>query len=245
MFLNELFITEDEKLDELDPGFVNDQIVKQRQPFKHQQAWERKGRGATASVWQHYSDPHTVVKVVGGGDYESFRTEREVTLAFVHFLVDHGHQSKHFPIVHGINIDDHEVLQVRIEKLVPLPDPIASVLGGFRWNTDSGKHLRTVAAKLKTVLVHYPKLNAQNQVEDIVAAVSLLDRAKPVYAQAHGLNDVTLDLHSGNWLARPDGTIVAADPWYDETSENSGIDMSGYRDSTYSDEGSFSGGNSW
>ena len=233
MFLTELFTAEDEKLDELDPGFVNDQIVKQRQPFKHQQAWERKGRGATASVWEHYSDPHTVVKVVGGGEYESFRTEREVTLAFVHFLVDHGHQSKHFPIVHGINIDDDEVLQVRIEKLVPIPDMITGVLGMFKWRADSGKGMREVAAKLKKVLVRYPKF-ANNNVDDIVAAVSLLNRAKSVYAQAHGLHEVTLDLHGGNWLARPDGTIVAADPWYDESSENSGIDMDGYDDSTYS-----------
>lgn len=229
MFLTELFESP-EITNELDPGFVNDEIVRQRQPFKHQQAWERKGRGATASVWEHYSDPTTVVKVVGGGDYESFRTEREVTLAFVHFLVDHGYQSKHFPIILGMNADDSEVLQVRIEKLLPLPDTITGVLGMFKWRADSGKGMREVAAKLKKVLVRYPKF-ANNQAEDIVAAVSLLNRAKDVYAQAHGLGNVTLDLHGGNWLARPDGTIVAADPWYDESSENSGIDMDGYGDS--------------
>jgi hypothetical protein len=243
MFLTELFTNEDEKLDELDPGFVNDEIVRQRQPFKHQQAWERKGRGATASVWEHYSDPTTVVKVVGGGDYESFRTEREVTLAFVHFLVDHGHQSKHFPIVYGINIDDSEVLQVRIEKLVPIPDVIADVLGKFRWYADSAKGLRVVAADLKKVLPRYPKYYAQNKVEDLVAAVSLLNRGKSVYAKAHGLGNVTLDLHAGNWLARPDGTIIAADPWYDESSEN--VEYRGYGDSddlfSSSDERSFSG----
>lgn len=221
MFLTELFNETQEIVTELKPDFVRNEIVRQRQAGGHNQAWKFKGSGATASVWEHYSDPTTVVKVVGAGNFQSYETERNVTLAFVHFLVDHGHQSPHFPIVHGINIDDSEVLQVRMENLKEIDDMLGSSqlltrLYRISEYIRNGSDISQLTLDLWKDLM-YADLIEKNSAESLVSAMQLLNRALPVYAKAHNLKDAGLDLHSGNWLLRADGTIVAVDPWYAES----------------------------
>jgi len=210
-----------EFLAELDPGFVNGEIRAQN-ANKSKAVWKHKGRGATASVWQHFDDPTTVVKVVGGGEYESFQHERGSTLAFVHFCVDHGWQSPHFPIIHGINVDDDEVLQVRIESLKELGDDIAyscsSLANDVKYQR-SEQNIKMSMDELQNSLMDKRKrYRKQNSAQSILKAIQLLYRAIPVYAEAHGLPELRLDLHAGNWLARPNGVVVAADPWYCNTS---------------------------
>lgn len=219
MFLTELF---DAELNELDPGYVQTQIVKQTQPGNKQQAWKRQGVGATASVWQHYQDPSTVVKVVGGGDYEAKEGYRGITLAFVHFLVDHGHMSKHFPIIHGINVDDNEVLQVRMERLynIDMIPRLGAKLASLSYAVRAGKaELNKRKVELQNGLVR-GRLANQNNPDDIASAVKLLIEALPIYANAHGLTEYHMDLHCGNWLRRNDGTLIAADPWYTDDDDN-------------------------
>jgi len=109
MRINEVITTDED----VDPRFVNSEIKKT--------AWQEVGQGATASVWQHMDEPTTVVKVVGGGEEEMTEETRNTAIAFVHFCVDHGHESSHFPIIHGINVDDEDVVQIRIERLSSLP----------------------------------------------------------------------------------------------------------------------------
>ena len=211
MFLTELF-NSPRVIDELAPHFVNKQV--------NQKEWTKKGSGATASVWEHFSDPNTVVKLVGGGSYNSGKHERALTLAFVHFCVDHGWRSKHLPVIHGINVDDNEVLQIRMEKLVPLPatvgfdgDEISWVLSDLPYKLTDKQYLRQLDKEIQE-----DGYLEDNKVEDLVAVVQLLKQAAPIYAKAHKVEGgIDIDLHSGNWLMRPsDGTIIAADPWYFE-----------------------------
>lgn len=207
---------------ELDPGFVNREIKKQNDPTKpkSQAVWKHKGTGATASVWEHFSDPNTVVKVVGGGDFEAKHTERDITLAFVHFCVDHGYQSKHFPIIHGMNIDDEEVLQIKIEKLIECSNEgllraCAQMASNIRYNNT--KNFNAYRNNLIKALKTNARIAQNNKADDIIAAIQLLNRAIPVYAKAHNIDAMWLDLHMGNWLLRSDGVIIAADPWYGES----------------------------
>ena len=235
-----------EFLTELDQYFVNDEIKKQRNGPK--KIWKMKGQGVTASVWQRYDDPHTVVKVVGGGEYESFKHERGCTLAFVHFCVDHGWRSKHFPIVHGINIDDDEVLQVRIEKLVDpndwICDSCAALARGVRYNSPP-KEMKYRYDNLAEGIYTDPKYRGKNTAQGILEAIQILNQAIPAYKHAHDLPQIILDLHGGNWLARQDGTIVAADPWFCETTygdrpgANSSGSSTGWSDTDQSGSGSF------
>ena len=237
-----------EFITELDSRFVNREIQKGEE-------WKPVGKnkypvqGATASVWGHYSDPNTVVKVVGGGEYDVDPVSRNVTLAFVHFCVDYGYKSKHFPIIHGINVDDDEVLQIRIEKLIECSnDRLLSALSRLancvRYN--NRKDLPRYKNELATALKTNARIAKNNTLGGILEAIQLLHKAAPIYAKAHGLKEIWLDLHPGNWLLRPDGVIVAADPWFSEATEeySYGSDASYYSDSDRS-EGSGQGGDGW
>lgn len=238
MFLTELFDTD---LTELAPDYVNRQINRQLRPDTKKQVWEPMGTGATASVWQHYQEPDTVVKVVGGGDYEAQGGYRNITLAFIHFLVDHGHTSKHYPIVHGINIDDAEVLQIRMERLVPITNSyVSSALATL------AKAVTDQFAITRPKQILYQELKAsgllyKNNVNEITSAIRFLNKALPVYKDAHNISEGWLDLHGGNWLMRPNGVIVAADPWYSEAdqvfSDEAGWSYSDHANSWGSDFG--------
>jgi hypothetical protein len=240
MFLTELFDTE---LTELAPDYVN-QVIKQQSQgkFKNLRAWDKLGQGATASVWQHYQEPDTVVKVVGGGDYEAQGGYRNITLAFIHFLVDHGHTSKHYPIVHGINIDDAEVLQIRMEKLLPISSgDVRSGLSRLANAVTGGAALTKSKIELLSAMKYsgIQGMKENNNVDEIVEAIKYLSKALPVYLEAHNINEGWIDLHGGNWLMRPNGTIIAADPWYSEAdqvfSDEQGYFYSDERDERSSD----------
>jgi hypothetical protein len=165
-------------------------------------------------VWNHFSDPDTVVKVVGGGFGGSDKGVHKASLAFVHFCVDHGYKSKHFPVIHGIDVDAEEVLQIRIERLYPLNnDYLANVLWDVANSVKCEGHgLGYESNRLEQVLLD-SKLTGANTVSGILEATTFLYKAAQVYADAHNLTEIILDLHSENWLMRADGTIIAADPW--------------------------------
>jgi len=201
-----------EFINEISSEYVNNTIRTNRN-------WRRQGRGATASVWQHISDPHTVVKVVGGGEMED-PNDLGATIAFVHFCVDHGYKSKHFPIIHGINVDDPEVVQVRIEKLQPLNFEVASALSGlanavgYSCFSASSANLNSRVAYLEKML-QQKGLQTQNNADDMVDAIRMLGDEQTIayYGKEHSSPYISLDLHQGNWMMRQDGTIVAVDPW--------------------------------
>ena len=205
------FIIAEEIIDELDTEYVNTTIEKDPN-------WKHLGDGYTASVWQHLSEPDQVVKVVGGGGVNirpgSNRGIYIGTVAFVHFCVDHGYLSKHFPILHGINLDDNEVLQIRLEKLFPLDEEVCYILSDFastlKW---SGSSVSSYDMARLTERLRLARILPKNKPTDIIAAIKLLIKAAPIYAEAHKLKQIKVDLHDGNWLQRADGTIVAADPW--------------------------------
>lgn len=202
-FINEQII------DELDPGYVN-------QTIGQDPNWSNLGSGYTASVWQHLSEPDQVVKVVGGGSEGITQGEHRGlytgTVALVHFLVDHGHLSTHFPIIHGINIDDNEVLQIRLEKLFPLEQEICNRLSDIVTSEKFGGVSAYEKVRLN-LLIHDDGTRNKNDADSLVNAIKLLIKAAPIYAKAHKLDNIGVDLHGGNWLQRQDGTIVAADPW--------------------------------
>ncbi len=190
-----------------DSTFINGQI--------NPAEWTKKGSGATASVWQHVNDPDTVVKVTGGGYSSIGAFNTNVTMAFVHFCVDHGWESKHYPIIHGINTDDPDIVQVRIEALRPVDSRLGNALGQladeikFAGISNSGWDINRVNLLFKDYNIQHA-----NSAHDIAVACELLLRVAPKYAQEHNVTRIRLDLHSGNWMQRADGTIVAIDPWH-------------------------------
>jgi len=201
------FIQTDE---DIAPAFVNQTISATNQ-------WQRKGKGETASVWQHINDPHTVVKVIGGGSSPLRQLDRDAAIAFYHFCVDHGHESPHFPRVVEINIDDPEVVQIRIEALRPLPSE--QVGESLEWLCETMidvRHVDNCEDDIDDLQIELKKskMSAKNSAINIALAMQILLQHAPSYERAHNVKELYMDLHSHNWMMRPDGTIVAADPWY-------------------------------
>lgn len=201
-----------EFITELDPRFVNRQVDADN--------WKRKGTGATASVWQHMLDPHTVVKVVGAGRNELLDKERNAAIAFVNFLVDHGHESKHLPIIYGINLDDPDVVQIRLEKLLPLPFKWSSEykiykismgeeLGAFAYDNFSQEDINNLDKG-----IFEWGLSGNNSALGISQVCNLLKTYLPLYKKKYKLARLYLDTIGVNWMMRPDKTIVYVDPWY-------------------------------
>ena len=199
-------------LTELTSAFVNKTVNKSEwaPPDKK----DKVAKGSTASVWQHIEDPNTVVKLIGGGKYKAKQHHKDSSIAFVNFLVDHGKESKHLPIVHGINVDDNEVVQIKIEKLYPLPKEVGDYLYSLSvWAGAKGSQPNYIKKELKRALTKF-SLDKNNSVSDIEQTIILLDKARREYKDKYNLPTLYLDLHEDNWLQTKDGIIVAADPWF-------------------------------
>ena len=200
MKINELY--------ELHSKFVNSQVDKSQ--------WKRKGIGQTASVWQHMEDPDTVVKLVGGGKERYLKPgQKNSSIAFAHFCVDHGHESKHLPIILGLNVDDPQVVQIRIERLFSIPRQVGFALNNF---AHRAKNIYVDPSddvdRLNTILLEY-KMRKNNDADDIRKMIKMLVMYAFEYSQRFDVpRNITVDLHEGNWMKRADGTIVAVDPWY-------------------------------
>jgi len=195
--------------EDLEPAFVNQQAQKQN--------WKMLGRGYTSSVWEHFSDPDNVVKLVGGGHARKDTDEHRIaTLAFVHCCVDHGKQNKHLPIILGINVDDEEVLQVRMERLQPLPDnsetgALRRALSELERALNSQGWREPILQELEQALQDEGLARYQTA-EELLNVVADLTKLARHYGQLHDTT-LSIDLHGDNWMMHPDGTIVAVDPW--------------------------------
>jgi len=165
--------------------------------------------GATGSVWQHLDDPDKVVKVVGGGRWRAEKHHLDSTVAFVDFLVHNGYKSPHFPIVHGIDVGA-DVVQVRVERLYPINRDVGWLLDEMSDGFIGPTKVREYDRLVKRGDIDPNK----NSFESIKKCIKLLNDARSEYKNKYKLPNLILDLHSGNWLQRSDGTIVAADPWY-------------------------------
>lgn len=204
------------------PHYVNSMVDKKQ--------WNMLGNGMTGSVWEHMADPHTVVKIVGGGSAWLTPSEKKGAIAFVHFCVDHGDESEHFPIIYGINVDDPDLVQIRIERLEPLKiGGIGDVLEVLSDTVDMAQNPsgllnpNTIDVDDKDQLEELRDdfndriegtILMRNTFESVLHAIVVLKLNGPHYAKAYGLREISLDLHEYNWMMRPDGTIVAVDPWY-------------------------------
>jgi len=206
------FIIENIELDELSPAFVN-KTIQQTGAGK----WVSPGggkiipKGATGSVWQHLDDPDKVVKVVGGGRNAAKKHHLDSTVAFVDFLVHNGYKSPHLPIVHGIDVGA-DVVQVRMERLYPINTDLGYLLEDMVYRTITPRMTREYDRLVKRGVIDPNK----NSIESIKKCIKLLDAARSEYKNKYNLPNLSIDLHSGNWLKRSDGTIVAADPWYSD-----------------------------
>ena len=196
--------------EDVEPSFVNQQASKQ--------SWKMVGRGYTSSVWDHFGDPDTVVKVVGGGHANSHLTDehRLSTLAFIHCCVDHGKTNKHLPIILGMNDEDGEILQVRMEKLLPLPDnsetgALRRALGELDRALNSQGWREPILQELEQALQDEGLARYQSA-EDLINVVAELTEFARHYGPLHDIQ-LTIDLHGDNWMLHPNGTIVAVDPW--------------------------------
>ena len=195
-----------EFISELDNRFVNSQV--------DTSSWKQLGQGCTASVWQHINDPDTVVKLVGGGYDSVTQEEKSATIAFVKFCVDHGYESKHFPIIHGINVDDPEVIQIRLEGLLPFNGDLGYALEMISPNLIKGRKAYVVSSLTEALYYTSKAIQQNNTAESLVSAVEMLLRYVPVYSKIFKCRNLKVDLHAENWMRRSDGTIVAVDPWY-------------------------------
>ena len=208
------FILEDIELDEISPALVNKTIQKTGAG-----KWVAPGgakqvpKGATGSVWQHLDDPDKVVKVVGGGRRAALKHHLDSTVAFVDFLVHNGYKSPHLPIIHGIDVGK-DVVQVRMERLQPINEYLGLLLEDMTYRPITPKMMKEYDRLVKRGVIDPNK----NSIESIKKCIRLLDAARSEYKNKYNLPNLSIDLHSGNWLKRSDGTIVAADPWYSDGS---------------------------
>jgi hypothetical protein len=204
--------TNEEILDEVPSAFVNK--VVDRNQWKSPTGSKEPPKGQTASIWQHMADPNTVVKVVGGGEMKEVKAKhRRAAVAFVEFLVQFGKTSPHLPVVHGINADDPEVVQIRMETLYPfdkktgrelpyLLEQLADYPDNEYWRNDVQRELKKVG------------LSEKNSAESLAACIILLRDNATKYAKKYKVKEFVLDLHEFNWMLSKDGVIVAADPWF-------------------------------
>jgi len=217
--------SDDEELYEISPDEVN-KTIQQTGAGK----WVAPGgakkvpKGATGSVWQHLDDPDKVVKVVGGGRNAAKKHHLDSTVAFVDFLVHNGYKSTHLPIVHGIDVGS-DVVQVRMERLYPINPKLGDLLYDMAYLVGAGYSLLNndyyYNNYTPSIVTRFDRLvkkgiinKDKNSVESIEKCIELLDNSIDTYKNKYKLPNLILDLHSGNWLQRSDGTIVAADPWY-------------------------------
>lgn len=212
------FIPE-EIVDELAPKFVNKTIKKQG-TWKSPTGKKKPPRGLTASVWQHMAEPDTVVKVVGGGRRAMLPSDKAATIAFVNFLVDYGKSSPHFPICYGVQTDmsdPEEPVQVRLEKLLPLP--LSGRIVGWELESiaefpGSSDAIRDLQRALNGSIVNGVSLGEINNAQNIANAVRLLNKKAPYYQRKYKLQELFNDLHSDNWMLTPKGVVVMSDPWF-------------------------------
>ena len=196
-----------EFLTELAPKFVN-KVIAGQPGWQGPTGKKYPPRGLTASVWQHAADPNTVVKVVGGGNRMAMEKDKQATIAFVDFLVHHGNTSPHFPICYGINVEDPEVVQVRFEKLYPLPYGIGSRLEQLAFATKTDRAIR----KLDEDLIA-DGISEKNKAIDIAAAIKYIKSQARHYGRKYNCQ-LNNDLHAGNWMMTKDKVIVMSDPWF-------------------------------
>lgn len=198
------FITDDKRPS---PDFINSQVDKQQ--------WEKLGHGADVSVWQHIADPNTVVKIVGGGRAWDSSGGMGVIL-YAKFCIDNEDTNKHFLRVLDINDDDPKVCQIRVERLLPLPNnAIGDALQSLSEAIDYNLNQNTVREYAEEVELRLTKdgISKNNQVTDIIAAIIEVNNSRYDYAKQFKTNVPLLDLHDANWMMRPNGTIVISDPW--------------------------------
>jgi len=205
--------TNEEQLTEIPSSFVN-KVVDKTQWGAPGTGHKTPPKGQTASVWQHMSDPTTVVKLVGGGAMKNLKDKhKQAAIAFVDFLVHHGKESQHLPIVHGINVDDPEVVQIKVEALKPFKgyryEQLAGSLADLADVPTSPRYQDLVNEHLKGLGLH-----KKNSAAGIVKCVMLLNKYAKEYSDKYNLDKFVLDLHEGNWMVTNDGVIVAVDPWF-------------------------------
>ena len=190
------------------PKFINSQVDTNQ--------WKQLGSGADVSVWQHIADRDTVVKIVGGG--RSYGNNSGTgSVLYAKFCDDYGDENKHFLRVLDINDDDPMVCQIRVERLIPLPeennlgDALHSLSDAIEYNLQH-QLVEEYASEVEDRLVA-DGLSRYNRVVDIVNAVRKLCNERRDYARQFKVDAPTIDLHEANWMMRPDGTIVISDPW--------------------------------
>ena len=190
---------------------------------KNSKDWKNVGQGASASVWKHALDPNVVIKVVGGGDYDLddlSKHEIMCAMAFVDFCVHEGtnaHPSdkwrEHYPNILGINTDDEDVIQIRMESLKPIKSgPVLYDLSRLARMVSAGEDFVAIEYSC-AVLGEYIARNKKNDFKNLYSAVLHLDQSRKKYGKEHNIK-LRMDLHQGNWLQTPGGVIVAVDPWF-------------------------------
>jgi len=198
------FINEDKRPS---PEFINRQVDTQQ--------WKKLGDGADVSVWAHIADPDTAVKIVGGG-----RNSHDLgsgSILYAKFCVDNSDLNKHFLKVLDINNDDPMVCQIRVERLLPLPeenslgDALHSLSDAIEYNLQ--QHIVVEYAEEVVSRLEADGLARYNDVNEIVDAVKMLVDERYDYARRFRFGVPTIDLHEANWMMRPNGTIVISDPW--------------------------------
>lgn len=194
------------------PGFINSQVNKK--------LWKKVGSGTDVSVWQHINDSDTVVKIVGGGKMPVWKDGTAVIM-FANFCVDHAATNKHLPKVLAINTDDPEVCQIRVERLLPLPgdsnnmgyhlEQLAKLVSiGYYGNADYVAQLKNNVQEEMNEL----GLDNTNSLSDLISTIRLVVDSAGSYAKKFGIAKPLFDVHSDNWMMRPDRTIVLSDPWH-------------------------------
>lgn len=177
---------------------------------------------------QAYLEPGTEQVLIIFGyrkNYKDFSPDQRMFIDWINYCHNNS-KNPHLPKFSGFEsfqFRGKNYIQARMEPLKELPDEVGNLVGQLdqvtqREYKDYKKQLKT-AAQYATFQSSEEGNNTWYELEDVIkylggekAAENLLKTVYQVqkFAKQHEFN---IDLHSGNYMARADGTIVVNDPF--------------------------------
>jgi len=173
---------------------------------------------------QAYLEPNGQVYIVFGyrqGHYLDFSPDQKMFVNWINYC-NKNSDNPHLPKFSGFEsfeFQGRKYIQARMETLHELPDEISHLVGGIQ---DAVKKInKNNIDKAFEVIADYAEVEAPSfyTLEKTIELLGGPEQAKnllktiKIVKQFASQNNYSLDLHSGNYMQRPDGTIVVNDPY--------------------------------
>lgn len=172
---------------------------------------------------QAYLEPNGQVYIVFGyrKGFENISPDQRMFVNWIAYC-NKNRNNPHLPRFSGFEtfeFQGRKYIQARMETLRELPDEIGHLVGGIQ---DAVKKInKNNIDKAFEVIADYAEVEAPGfyTVEKTIELLGGPEQAKnllktiKIVEKFARQNNYSLDLHSGNYMQRPDGTIVVNDPY--------------------------------